>query len=326
MGREDDRQGAASPACPVCRTPTKVRFRALYDDRYGYPGCFDLHRCPGCGHQHLTGAFPPDGPGPLYRDHYPRAAFDPAAFRPAREARGTGAWWRGERRRAHAWVPPGVAVLDVGCGLGETLAYHASRGCRALGVDVDPNVAPNARAHGLDLRIAPFESAGLEAESFDYLTMDQVIEHAADPGAALRQTARVLRPGGRAVLSTPNGHGWGARVFGRRWIHWHVPYHRQWFTERSMRLAAEGAGLVLLRAETITSSEWLHYQWLALATFPGPGAPSAFWSPRAHRSHGVRLAILALRGLHATGFDHLATRAWDTASAGDNWLFVLGKR
>jgi SAM-dependent methyltransferase len=99
-------------------------------------------------------------------------------------------------------------VLDVGCNTGYgTLRFVPVAG-RVVGVDVSPRAieaalerAPDGRPEfivtsGFDL---PFADA-----SFDLVTSFQVLEHVPDPGAFLRELARVARPGGTVILATPN--------------------------------------------------------------------------------------------------------------------------
>src|SRR5262249_2098010 len=139
---------------------------------------------------------------------------------------------------------------------------------------------------------------------FDYVTMDQVIEHMRDPIETLRGVRTVLRPGGTAILTTPNAASLPARLFGRRWINWHTPYHIQFFTPTSIRRAADAAGLEVAQIDTITSSEWVSYQWIHLLTYPAAGSTSAFWTSRPRRAR-ESLAIRSLRALHRLGIDQL---------------------
>ena len=263
--------------------------------------------------------------GDLYSRYYPRASFSVSDYRPSPAVGAFRSWLRGDRSHAYAWVPERVRVLDVGCGLCETLGYHAGRGCEVHGVEADESARRIAAAFGFDVRVGLFDPSAYPPSSFDYVTLDQVLEHMTDPVSALRGVAQVLRPGGTAVVSIPNGDGWGSRLFGRRWINWHPPYHSQVFSRRSATLAAERAGLEVAGSAAITHSDWLLYQWLHLATYPAAGVPSAFWTggrPQTFRARTLqRLAIL----VHWSGVDHLATRLLDAASVGDNLVILLRK-
>ncbi len=315
-------KGAVS--CGICRSLADPAIE-VYDDRYGYPGLFEIYRCQQCGHKFIPAEFTPDLLKKLYTDFYPRSTLSVEHYRPAPEIQGVRAWLNGERRLAYSWVPKNVRVLDIGCGFGETLGYHQSRGCDVYGVEADENIRRVADKFGFKVHVGLFDPNRYERNFFDYVTMDQVIEHVSDPVATLQGIARVLKPGGVVVLSTPNADGWGAGIFRKRWINWHAPYHLHYFSKRSLAAAARQAGLSVEAVRTITSSEWLYYQWLHLCTYPRMGVPSPFWSKKGRRSVSVKIAFGILTLVHATKIDHLITRFFDAVGLGDNRLYLLRK-
>lgn len=316
---------AARETCPICGGPSSLRHRGLYDDRYGHPGAYDVRVCGRDGHAFVTTPFDAAELATLYSDWYPRAARRYEDLPPLAGTTGFWAWLNGERHAAHSWVPPDVAVLDIGCGFGRTLAFHAARGCRAVGVEADEHGVAEARRQGLEVEHGLFDPARYEAGSFDYVTMDQVLEHAQDPVAFMAGVATVLKPGGVVVISTPNAGGYAARLFGVRWINWHTPYHLNLFTRRSLRRLAEETGFSVRSIRTITSSSWLRYQWYHWFTRPPAGEPSRFWDPK--RSTGrirrrVRTGADILENIKAL---QLATRLADGLGVGDNMLAILVK-
>jgi len=309
--------------CPICSCESSSAFQ-LYDDRYGHLGHFWLMHCTECGHRFLQGTDFSDAKiQALYSDYYPRRHMRPEDYRPDVERSGFCAWLEGVRTSAFRWVPPGVKVLDIGCGFGQALGYHANRGCEVWGVESDENIRRIADLHGFKIRIGVFEPEEFPQEYFDVVTMDQVIEHMRDPVSTLAGVRKVLKPGGIAILSTPNAAGWGARVFGWRWINWHAPYHLHFFSRRSMQLAVSHVGLVAEPLGTITSSEWLNYQWIHLATLPEPSHPSKFWTNAGNYSPSERTALKVTSLLHRTKVNHLLTRLFDALGIGDSQLFVL---
>ena len=92
-----------------------------------------------------------------------------------------------------------------------------------------------------------------------------------------------------------------------------------------MRIAARTAGLKIEAVETITSSEWLRYQWAHLLTLPAEGEPSAFWSPHGNRQLAVKVGQKLFDGLHYARINQLLTRLFDSLGVGDNYLFLLRK-
>jgi 2-polyprenyl-6-hydroxyphenyl methylase/3-demethylubiquinone-9 3-methyltransferase len=106
-------------------------------------------------------------------------------------------------------VAEGERVLDVGCGEGRFAAELSALGASVVGIDVAEEPLRRARElHPLlDLRLVePGAEWGLADSSFDVVWAGEVIEHVADTAAWLSQVRRVLRSGGRLLLSTP-AHG-----------------------------------------------------------------------------------------------------------------------
>jgi SAM-dependent methyltransferase len=309
--------------CPICGGAPSAGALQLYDDRFGYPGHFDLMKCTGCQHRWIDWSPDEATLARLYTEYYPRSTRQTDDFDPLRARGPVVGWWQGQRSSASFWVPENVRILDIGCGFGESLGYHRSRGCAAFGVEADHNIARVAEHFGFDVHVGLFDPRLYEEGSFDYVTMDQVIEHTTDPLRTLEGIKRLLRPGGRLILSTPNAQSTAAHIFGHRWIHWHAPYHLQFFTPSSIHIAAAKCDLEIEHLATITSSEWLQYQWVHLATRPRLGRKSPFWSPSAHRTFLDRAKITLLSGLHRLGGNHLLTRLFDALGSGDNYVVSL---
>jgi 2-polyprenyl-6-hydroxyphenyl methylase/3-demethylubiquinone-9 3-methyltransferase len=106
-------------------------------------------------------------------------------------------------------VHEGERVLDVGCGEGVFAEELSRSGAAVVGIDVaDEPLARARRLHPeLDLRLVDGEGAwDLADASFDVVWAGEVIEHVADTATWLSEVRRVLRPGGRLLLSTPD-HG-----------------------------------------------------------------------------------------------------------------------
>ena len=283
-------------------------------------------KCADCGHAFLLGEFTPELLRDLYSNYYPRSTFDLEHYLPHKELHGFTAWLNGIKSSTFRWVPRNVCVLDIGCGFGESLGFHHARGCEVYGVEADENIRRVSEKFGYKVHVGLFDDSIYESEFFDYVTMDQVIEHVTDPISTLRGVARILKPGGITILSTPNAHGWGARFFGRRWINWHAPYHMQFFSHRSIRLAAEQAGLVVEDVKTITNSDWLLYQWMHLVSYPKMGHVSPFWSKNKQSvTFLYKLTVKFISVIHKTKINHLVTRIFDSMCIGDNFVFILKK-
>jgi SAM-dependent methyltransferase len=102
-----------------------------------------------------------------------------------------------------AGAGPGTRLLDVGCGSGLTLVLARERGALPSGVDISPGLLGIARDRlpHADLREADMESLPFGDAAFDSVTGVNAFQFAGDPRRALREAARVTRPGGRVVAS-----------------------------------------------------------------------------------------------------------------------------
>jgi 2-polyprenyl-3-methyl-5-hydroxy-6-metoxy-1,4-benzoquinol methylase len=112
---------------------------------------------------------------------------------------------------AAEWIRPGDTVLDCACGLGygtAILAAH-SMGSRFLGVDIDAGsiayAQENFARYPVDYRLSSATKLDFIADrSIDMVASFETLEHLDDYPAFLAEVARILRPGGRVLVSVPN--------------------------------------------------------------------------------------------------------------------------
>src|SRR5579859_5071724 len=105
-----------------------------------------------------------------------------------------------------AETPPGARVLDLGCGEGWFAAELAGAGAEVLAVDVAEEPLRRALARNPGLRTQLIDGEGgweLAEASFDVVWAGEVLEHVADTSRWLSELRRVLRSGGRLLLTTP---------------------------------------------------------------------------------------------------------------------------
>jgi SAM-dependent methyltransferase len=163
-----------------------------------------------------------------------------------------------------ARVGVGEDVVDLACGTGNAALLAAARGARVVGVDAAPRLLAvareRARARGVELDL---RDGNLLALPIDDAAADAVLSvfgviFATDPAKSLREIRRIMRPGGRALITAwaPAGPidamlGVMGRIVGRI-TQAPAPQRFAWFDPAAAGPLAAGAGLTL---ERTTSSQ-----------------------------------------------------------------------
>ena len=216
--------------CPICSQPGRS---------WGVKNDYALERCPRCLHLYATRTPTACELTRLY-DQYSYREHGLHAVSPFILAR--------LRELLAPLLRPGRnRLLDVGFGAGALLMAAAELGFEAQGIETSPLAVEQARARGFRVEQADFLQMPWEADSFDVVCMVELLEHVPDPIAFLRKARRVLSPGGRLFLTTPNGAGLSARVLHEQWSVVAPPEHLQLFSARSIGRALQAAGFERLR-------------------------------------------------------------------------------
>jgi ubiquinone/menaquinone biosynthesis C-methylase UbiE len=133
-------------------------------------------------------------------------------------------------------------VGDLGCGTGQLAATVAPVVSRVIAIDESPEMLEAARRRlgdtaNVDLRAGSLEALPIEDGTLDAAVMMLVLHHLAEPVRALREAARVLRPGGRLLVVDMAAHTreeYRERM-GHVWLGFPAEQLERWFTDAGFR-------------------------------------------------------------------------------------------
>lgn len=155
-------------------------------------------------------------------------------------------WWYRARRRILASLierklalPEGARILEIGCGTGHNLEMLKRFG-RVDAIEIDGAARAIASARlGHAVLNAPLPGlSGVAEGSYDLVALFDVLEHIEEDEEALVNIARLLKPGGRILLTVP-AHPW-------LWSgHDRVNHHKRRYTRQTLSEVIEAAGLRL---------------------------------------------------------------------------------
>jgi SAM-dependent methyltransferase len=169
-------------------------------------------------------------------------------------------------------------MLDVGPGTGIFLHLAREAGWEPHGIDITEQSAKKASEEfDLDIAVGNFEDYAFEEESFDCVTMLDVVEHSLDPVSFLRRGYDLLKPGGLLYVAVPN-QGSLLNVLVDAYLHaggpgkafllerLYVAPHLYYFDPRVMRYALETAGfeVVSVRGGHVALGRYRMSMWMRL--------------------------------------------------------------
>jgi len=180
-------------ACPICKSTksgksiARVNLVSPYDH--------DLTECPDCG----VIRFDPLPANVELEQFYSASYYD---FLRSREEGNGRAFARSLKK-----ISPKGRLLDVGCATGFFIkGIKDSSGWEVSGVEFGESAARYARETlGLDVRNCSLEAANFPDGHFDYIRINNVLEHVGDPMSMLKECRRIISPGGILFLAVPNG-------------------------------------------------------------------------------------------------------------------------
>jgi len=168
------------------------------------------------------------------------------------------------RFRPHSWplkdVPEGSKrLLDIGCGSGAKLFEFANRGYEVWGVDVGVDAIRLCKellpqSHFVQ---GELQETGLPDGYFDYIRIDNALEHVQNPKEVIRECRRLLCEGGQLMVYVPHGRSLSMRLMKGNSISAWIPFHLQLFTRKSLKRLLYEAGFDDIRIYEYNPRSWL---------------------------------------------------------------------
>ena len=146
------------------------------------------------------------------------------------------------------WSRPGLRVLDYGCGGGIFARRLVEAGCEVVGMDIAEEALTLARSRApqaLFIRVVPGEA--LPVDGFDMIWASDVLMHVYDTASLIHEFARVLKKGGRLLVTEPyHGLVKNVAIALFRFERHFKPEggHIRFFTRRSLERVALEAGFI----------------------------------------------------------------------------------
>ncbi|MFA5890215.1 MAG: class I SAM-dependent methyltransferase [Actinomycetota bacterium] len=183
--------------CPICRE-SSVDLKAT-------PKPYTFYRCRACGVYFADPRPKPEQTGELHTDAYYAGGARPDED--VHEAASNEVAAYRSRELLELLGRPG-RLLDVGCGTGFFLAAARDVGWQVQGVEPSAAAANHASAvFGVPVWEGFLEEAQFPDGSFDVITLIHVLEHLPDPRSLIKESRRLLAPGGILRIAVPNARG-----------------------------------------------------------------------------------------------------------------------
>jgi 2-polyprenyl-3-methyl-5-hydroxy-6-metoxy-1,4-benzoquinol methylase len=143
------------------------------------------------------------------------------------------------------------SIFDIGAATGFFLSLARKRGFEVSGVEMSDHASSIAKSKGVKVFTGDLLKLNLVSDSFDIVTMLDVLEHTTNPFAELLEAKKILKKGGLLVVNSPNGQSLLARFLKSKWHLVVPPEHLFYFSPQNLSLFLKKQGFQVLHSGTI---------------------------------------------------------------------------
>lgn len=252
-----------SEKCRICNSATRLKWPsnleqeltsdsfAITDAHYGQTSA--IYECDQCGFRQCT-----DMPEVL---SYYEQLEDPA-YEQSRKERYLQAESLISCVKKHRAVGK---LLDVGAGSGIFVEAAKNAGYDATGIEPSSWLQQQATKKDLPVALGVLDDISAD-ETYDVITLNDVVEHVADPVHLLGEIRFRLRKNGVAMVITPDCHSFFANMLRRKWWHYRVA-HIGYFSNNNLTYACERAGLKVIEWRRPGWYFTMNYLWIRLLRY-----------------------------------------------------------
>lgn len=148
-------------------------------------------------------------------------------------------------------------ILDIGTAAGSFLHVAKKRGWDVFGCEPSKWLCEWCQKnYGIAINPGTVYDQKYSNESFDVITLWDVLEHTPDPKSILNECYRILKKGGLLVINYPDIGSWISRLMGRKWV-FLLSVHLYYFNRKTIKSILEDTGFTVMKIKP-------HYQELAI--------------------------------------------------------------
>lgn len=315
--------------CIICGSSRFSYIKNLFDDRYGAEGKHIIEFCDNCGFGKTIPGLTDSSIASFYSNHYPLKNINVNdVIKSVDKSSIFKKWVKGTNNVAHQYIRSGVKVLDIGSASGVSLLEIQNLGSEAYGVEPDINAKKIAEKLKLNIYSGLITEKPFPGKKFDYITGSQVIEHTTNPLKFIEAINKKLKKDGILILSFPNANSVYRYIFGKKWINWHIPYHLNHFTKKSVIKLSKKTGFKIIKIKTVTPNLWTGIQFASIFTKLIYKEPSVLFNDinKDSKQNKINKYILntIVRGI-SFGITPI-NRLIDLLGFGDSFIVILSKK